>query len=159
LRCIAKKRTAAGKAIVAKLACQLKAMRKELAVDPACLQAADTKLASEFAKIGNVCSGEVAEVGPIVDGCYATFVGDVPSSGKCALLSTAATKLAAAGVARCVTKDATRAGTLAACRTKAVAKFSKALEKAGTCAQASLPVDLGDCFASIASALPRAPLP
>src|SRR4029453_10104087 len=160
------------KAAGAQVVCHAKATQKGIAVDPACLVKADTKLAGAFAKAeekgGCASIGDAGTIDALVDSSVGAFVAalrPVADANRCAAAKLKATGKKAKTKIGCHAKATARGVTVdAACLAMAEARFVAAFAKAesrppcltsGDAASVESLVDT--LFADAVAALPSPP--
>ena len=155
VKCLASKQKAAGKKIAAKMGFYSKAKSKAVAVDPACLTKAEAAFSAAFTKAEakGACPGTTPAIEGQVDTCVNTLVADVPGDSKCTASSAKTIGKGASGELGCTSKELTKPGTEAACRSKTSAKTSAGLTKAGGCSTGDTQSDITSCVNGIAASL------
>jgi len=146
---------AAGKKIAGKMTCHAKAKALAAPVDAACLTRAEAKFGMAFSKLGAACPGAGNSVEDLVDQCVGTLLGDVPGDGSCSSRSAKVVGRWGRALMTCAAHDAVAPGTFATCDTRAGAKNTDALAKAGSCTAGTVSNDLhDDCVTPLVAALP-----
>jgi cysteine-rich repeat protein len=156
-KCLAAKQKAAAKQVGALLKCASSASQLETSIDPACVAAADAKLAGSFTtadgKAGTPCAGDAASLAFAMNE-MTDYLAGVTGTGSCGATKQKAIGKAGAAIFKAYAKGTLKASSgVAAAVVKAEEKLTAAFAKAGICGSASAAEVFGRAHSDIDSAV------
>jgi len=149
-RCTGTKVKAFGVAVKRKAQCHAKARQKGVAVDVACIEKAEAKLQTQFAKAeaAGACPGDVAAALAVTGDCVTAFDGATAGAAACVARKIKAAGKKSVGKSGCAKKATLKGIAIEECLQKVETKFVRAVAKAdrsgvctGTAAELETVVD------------------